>query len=100
MTKVLKDVDIRRSETEARVMKIRAEAEAEARVVENAARMDALRLVQHTKALGYKRLKSALGWSPSQFLSYLKMRSIDAQPSENVIVGVDPAGLTSAPGKS
>lgn len=92
VTEVLKSVDIKQSETQATIMRINAEAAAESRVVVNRAQMDALILEQTTKAIAYRRLKEHLGWSTSQFLEYVKLRSLNAQPSENIIVGTSPLG--------
>eukprot|EP00306_Pavlova_sp_CCMP459_P017304 CAMPEP_0185205420 /NCGR_PEP_ID=MMETSP1140-20130426/56613_1 /TAXON_ID=298111 /ORGANISM="Pavlova sp., Strain CCMP459" /LENGTH=366 /DNA_ID=CAMNT_0027773021 /DNA_START=6 /DNA_END=1106 /DNA_ORIENTATION=+ len=92
VTEVLKSVDIRRSETEAQIMRINAEAEAEAAIIGNKARMQALELVQSTKALAYKRLRDELGWSSDQFLEYMRQAAINAQPSGNIIVKTDSFG--------
>lgn len=97
VTQVLKGVDILESAKDATVMRISAEAAAEARVIVNTARNSALRLEQTAKASAYKRLKERLGWTSSQFLEYLKVRAVNAAQSapgsaENVVVSIDPLG--------
>lgn len=106
VTQVLKGVDILESAKDATVMRISAEAAAEARVVVNTARNSALRLEQTAKASAYKRLKERLGWTSSQFLEYLKVRAVNAAQgapgsSENVVVGIDALGsVPRRPGSS
>mmetsp|Transcript_13302 Transcript_13302/g.33833 ORF Transcript_13302/g.33833 Transcript_13302/m.33833 type:complete len:359 (+) Transcript_13302:141-1217(+) len=97
VTQVQKEIDILASETDARVMRVNAEAAAQSQVIVNAARNGALELEQASKAQAYRRLKSGLGWSSQQFIHYLKVRSINAAQaapgaSDKVIVGIDALG--------
>jgi len=92
VTRVLKEVDILQSQTEAEIALISASAEREASVLVNQAKADALQLEQGTKAFWYKKLKEKLGWSNSQFLQYVKIKSLSAQPSDSMVVGVSAMG--------
>ena len=92
VTRVLKEVDILQSETEAEIALISATAKREASVTVNQAEAEALELEQSTKAVWYSRLKTALGWSNTDFLQYVKIKSLAAQPSETMVVGVSAMG--------
>jgi len=92
VTRLLKEVDIRAAETEATIMRVNAEAAAESSVIQNVARMKALEFEQETKAHAYRRLADGLGWSADQFISYLRIKALSAQPRENMVVKVDPLG--------
>jgi len=92
VTRVLKEVDILRSETDADIAMISATAEREASIIVNHAEAEALQLEQGTKAYWYNKLKTKLGWSNSQFLQYVKIKSLAAQPSDSMVVGVSAMG--------
>jgi len=92
VTRVLKEVDILQSETEAAIAKIEAEAKREAAVLVNTADAEALKLEQSTKAHWYSKLKDHMGWTNADFLRYVKMKSLNAQPSETMVVGVSAVG--------
>jgi len=64
----------------------------EASVLVNQAEADALQLEQSTKALWYSKLKTALSWSNEDFLKYVKINSLSAQPSDTMVVGVSAMG--------
>merc|ERR1712137_166684 len=88
VTRVLKEVDILQAETDAQIAKINAQAKREADVIVNEANAQALRLEQSTKAFWYQQLKSELGWSTEDFLKYVKIKSINKQEMDHVVVGV------------
>jgi len=92
VTRVLKQVDIMQSETEASIALINAEAKREAAVLVNEATTNALQLEQHTKAYWYKRLKEHMGWDNAAFLQYVKMKSLNSQPADSMVVGVSAVG--------
>mmetsp|Transcript_11967 Transcript_11967/g.20883 ORF Transcript_11967/g.20883 Transcript_11967/m.20883 type:complete len:184 (-) Transcript_11967:87-638(-) len=92
VTRVLKQVDIMQSETEATIALINAEARREAAVIVNQASMGALLLEQQTKAFWYKKLKDHMQWDNEAFLQYIKMKSLNAQPAESMVVGVSAVG--------
>jgi len=94
VTRVLKEVDIMQSETEATITLINAEAKREAAILVNKASMEALELEQQTKAFWYHRLKEHMGWDNAAFLQYVKMKSLNAQPAESMVVGVNAVGST------
>ena len=71
---------------------ISAAAQREASVLVNQAEADALQLEQTTKAVWYAKLKKKLGWSNTDFLQYVKIKSLAAQPSESMVVGVGAMG--------
>ena len=54
----------------------------------NEAEAAALQLEQGTKAAWYAALKEALHWSNADLLRYVKLKSIIAQPSDRMVVGV------------
>jgi len=92
VTRVLKEVDILQSETEAEIALIDARAKREANVLVNQAEAEALQLEQSTKALWYGKLKKKLGWTNADFLQYVKIKALAAQPSESMVVGVSAMG--------
>jgi len=92
VTRVLKQVDIMQSETEAGIALINAEAKREAAVIVNQATTAALQLEQQTKAYWYKQLKEHMGWDNEAFLQYVKMKSLNAQPADSMVVGVSAVG--------
>ena len=40
----------------------------------------------------YSKLKTALSWSNEDFLKYVKIKSLSAQPSDTMVVGVSAMG--------
>jgi len=92
VTKVVKQVDLMQSETDAGVTEINAEAARERAVIEGEANAQALQLEQNARSTMYKRLRDHLGWSADNFLQYVKMKALNAQPDNNVVVGVNPLG--------
>jgi len=92
VTRVLKQVDIMQSETQASIALINAEAQREAAVIVNQATASALQLEQTTKAYWYKKLKDHMGWDNAAFLQYVKMKSLNSQPAESMVVGVTAVG--------
>lgn len=96
VTRVLKEVDILQSETEAQIALISSTAKREASVIINQAEADALRLEQGTKATWYSKLKQQLRWSNADFLQYVKIKSLSSQPGDSMVVGVSAMGEASA----
>jgi len=96
VTRVLKEVDILQSKTEADIALISATAKRDATVLVNQAEADALRLEQSTKAKWYAKLKEQLAWSNAEFLQYVKIKSLASQPSDSMVVGVGAMGESSS----
>ena len=92
VTRVLKEVDIMQSQTEAEIALIAATAQRDASDLVNQAQASALELEQSTKAYWYGRLKQALGWTNDDVLKYVKIKSLAAQPPESMTVGVGAVG--------
>jgi len=92
VTRVLKEVDIMQSQTDATIAVIDAEAAREAAVIKSKANAAALELEQATKAYWYAQLKEHMGWNNSHVLQYVKMKSLNAQPASSMVVGVSPVG--------
>lgn len=92
VTKVLKEVDLLQSTTDAKVRVINAEADREKRIIEGRANADALQREQSAKAEMYKKMSDHLGWSSNNFLQYIKMKAINDQQASNVVVGVNALG--------
>jgi hypothetical protein len=92
VTRVLKEVDILQSQTEAAIALIDAEAAREAAVIRSRANANALTLEQATKAHWYAQLKQHMGWNNTHVLQYVKMKSLNAQPASSMVVGVSPVG--------
>ena len=92
VTRVLKEVDILQSQTDASIAVIRAEGAREAAVIRSAAEAGALQLEQATKAHWYAQLKAHMKWDNEHVLQYVKMKSLNAQPAESMVVGVSPVG--------
>ena len=92
VTAVEKQVDLMHAETTATVTRINAEAERASSIITNQAEADALEAEQAIKGQMYAQLVSHLGWSPVQFLQYVKMKALNAQPGNKVTVGVSPLG--------
>jgi len=40
----------------------------------------------------YSRLKEHMGWDNANLLQYVKMKSLNAQPANTMVVGVSPVG--------
>jgi len=92
VTRVLKETDILESETNAAITRIDAEAAKEAAVIKATAAASALQYEQATKAMWYARLKEHMRWNDSHLLQYVKMKSLNAQPANSMVVGVSPVG--------
>jgi len=92
VTRVVKEVDLMQSETDAKVVEVNAEAARERAVIEGEANAKALQREQSARATMYARLRSHLGWSAAEFLQYIKMKALNSQPQSNVVVGVNPLG--------
>ena len=78
--------------TAAEIARINAEAGRQANVMINEAEAKAIRLEQTTKATWYAKLKDELKWSNDDFLKYIKIKSLDKQQSDNMVVGVEALG--------
>merc|ERR1719231_439391 len=89
VTRVVKEVDLLQSETDATVLEINASAAREAAVIEGEANAQALQVEQHARATMYAKLRAHLGWTAEHFLQYIKMKALNAQPQSNVVVGVN-----------
>ena len=92
VTRVVKEVDLLQSETDAQVIEINAEAARERAIIEGRANAHALQHEQGARSTMYKRLRDHLGWSAEHFLQYIKMKALNAQPNNNVVVGVNALG--------
>jgi len=92
VTRVLKEVDVTQAETSATVALINAEAARERAQIEGQANANALEREQSVKAILYRRMRDHLGWSSQDFLQYIKMRALNKQPTNNVVVGVSAVG--------
>ena len=96
VTRVNKQVDLMQSETDAEVLMINADATKQEAILVGEAEAYALQTEQATKATMYARLREHLGWSSSEFLEYVKMRALNGQPQQNVVVGVNAVGSVAA----
>jgi len=92
VTRVQKEVDILQSETAATIARINAQASREASVMVNMANTEALRLEQGAKAHWYSQLKNRLSWTNADFLKYVKIKSLDKQAGDKMVVGVEGIG--------
>lgn len=92
VTRVVKEVDLMQSETDATVVEIRAEAAREKKVIEGQASANALQRETEARSTMYAQLRAHLGWSAEHFLQYMKMKALNAQPQSNVVVGVNTVG--------
>lgn len=77
---------------QASIALIRAQGAREAAVIMSQANAQALQLEQATKAYWYAQLKERMSWNNSHLLQYVKMKSLNAQPSASMVVGVSPVG--------
>lgn len=93
VTSVLKEVDILQSETAAKIALINAEADRTASVMINKANANALKMEQDTKAQMYAQLRQAMNWTAPQFLEYVRIKALNSQPTDNVLVGTSAVGL-------
>jgi len=91
-TQVLKSIDLLQSETDAQVTRINAEGARVSAILINEASANALQQEQAAKAIMYKRLRDHLNFTQPQFLEYIKMKSLNSQPSTKVKLGVNPVG--------
>jgi hypothetical protein len=89
---VLKGVDVLESKANATIRRINAEAAKEAAILINEANAVALGMEQETKAAMYSQLRQHLSWTTQQFLEYVKMKALNSQSSDNVVVGVSSVG--------
>merc|ERR1719231_585641 len=74
VTRVVKEVDLMQSETDATVVEIRAEAAREKKVIEGQASANALQRETEARSTMYAQLRAHLGWSAEHFLQYMKMK--------------------------
>ena len=74
------------------IVGINADATRQRDIIIGQANANALEREQSTRATMYKRMRDHLGWSGKDFLSYIKMKALNAQPSSNVVVGVNAVG--------
>lgn len=54
--------------------------------------VQAIKLEQTTKAFWYAQLKETLGWTNDDFIKYIKIKSLGAQQSDHMVIGVDALG--------
>merc|ERR1719231_2128255 len=87
VTRVVKEVDLLQSETDATVLEINASAAREAAIIEGEANAQALQVEQRARATMYAKLRAHLGWTAEHFLQYIKMKALNAQPQSNVVAG-------------
>lgn len=92
VTRVLKDVDLMQSESDALILDTNADAARQRDIILGQANANALQREQQAKSDMYKMLRSHLGWSTGDFLQYVKMKAINSQPTSNVVVGVNSLG--------
>merc|ERR1712028_309961 len=92
VTRVTKQVDILQAEADAQVIEINAEAARDQAVLAGAAAATSLQLEQQARSTMYSQLKAHLGWDAENFLQYVKMKALNSQPQNNVIVGVNAVG--------
>ena len=92
VTRVQEQVNLLQAQTSATIARINAEAEREATVIINQANADALEREQAVKGEMYSKLREHLGWSPAQFLQYVRIKALNAQPGSKVMVGVGSVG--------
>ncbi len=78
VVKVLKDVDIQRSATDAQCAVIDSEAQAKASVLLSRANAEGFSLLQKTKAESYDALGDALGFNSSEIVQYFRLKSIQS----------------------
>jgi len=88
-TRVEKEVDILRAETTASVTRINAEGARASNVITNEAKADSLQREQKVSGDMYAMLRAHMNWTSTQFLQYVKMKALNAQPTSKVLVGVD-----------
>lgn len=72
--------------------RITAEGARVSAILINEANANALQQEQAAKAIMYKRLRDHLNFTQPQFLEYIKMKSLNSQPSTKVKLGVNPVG--------
>lgn len=92
VTRVLKEVDLMQSETDAGIKVINADAHRQRDIILGEANAAALLKEQGAKASMFAQLISHLSWSSGDFLQYAKMRALNSQPQSNVVVGVNAVG--------
>jgi len=97
VTRVLKQVDLLQSTTDAEIAVINAEADRQKQVIEGAAEAEALKIEQNVKANMYAKLTQHLSWGTPEFLRYIKMKALNEQETQKkVVVGVDPIGTVAS----
>jgi len=92
VTKVLKEIDVLQAETTAAITYIKADAARRSAIIINEAQATALQMEQAAKAILYSSLRAHLNWTEASFVEYVKMKALNAQPPENVVVGVGATG--------
>jgi hypothetical protein len=92
VTKVIKEVDLMQAETNREIIGINADATRQQDVLVGQANAAALMREQTAKATMFAQLVARLGWTTQDFLQYVKMRALNAQPTSNVVVGVNAVG--------
>ena len=92
VTSVLEQINVLQAQTNAEIVGINADATRQRDIIIGQANANALEREQSTRATMYKRMRDHLGWSGKDFLSYIKMKALNAQPSSNVVVGVNAVG--------
>jgi len=86
--RVLKEIDILHSECNATVVKIRANAAAQATVIANTASVRGFTLTQGAKAEGYTHFSDKLGWDKATVLKYVQLAKMRSHASSGLVVGV------------
>lgn len=89
VVKAQKQIDILRSQIQAQITVVNADAAAQKKLILNAASALGFNLTQASKAENYRFLREALGLDSTQLLDYLRIKSVRTHNSDRLVVGVD-----------
>lgn len=89
VVKVLKEIDILESQTNATIVEINAKAAAEAKIIINNATATGFHLTQDAKTSSYKSLRDKLGFSTAELVDYVRIKSVRTHNSDSLVLGME-----------
>lgn len=89
VVKAQKEIDILKSQVEAEITIVNANAAATKKLILNQASALGFNVTQGAKASSYTALKEALGLTGSQLMDYLRVKSVRTHNSDRLVVGIE-----------
>lgn len=89
IVKAQKSIDILKSQVDAQITVVNADAAATQKLILNQASAYGFNVTQAAKGENYKLLKEVLGLTGEQLMDYLRIKSVRTHNSNRLVVGVE-----------